>query len=523
MDELERAIVETWKRIGPSVLADPAELAKRLARRRTQLLSQPPRAWCLAVRANDHRINQQTALVTRSHRLDSAGRQSSEVSHLVQLDAALLKELCAPVHIDPPGEDAHDVAKKLGVSVHGLWTARFRGVFHAHHVRRLSGKRGKPVPVLYTDRELDPATPLFTRPDPLWVWTAGSLLKKIPPRLQQTLTRVPTYQPRTPLGPIDRPRRPSQKLPPPAPDHVWYKWSNSNVYLGDDPKFWRKSPDDPGIPPAPGEVRRAPWLRPPRSPRPTPHSRRTSSSSIHFRGYLWLCPACHKKVRTLYYPLPAIDLLSNRGPDVPPLPRALFDFDAIEKPGATFACQQCHRIAFNSRVSPAVWNRLIAQLSAGLLYGQEVPKPSWFKPTRKLPFRPRPMSRPSKHREDVFQAMLQGHSFTTIAKSLALRYGDVATCAHQLYQQHHVHTRADFARVTNSPLPPKRTFPRPTQTQVLHRLRAGEDFKTIAKPLNKTPKVIRLAAHKLYRRFGVHSVAELRRALRSPHAPLTTP
>jgi hypothetical protein len=53
MEELEKSILDAWTRIGRAVLADPLELARRLARRHTNLMLHPPRAWCLAVRASD--------------------------------------------------------------------------------------------------------------------------------------------------------------------------------------------------------------------------------------------------------------------------------------------------------------------------------------------------------------------------------------------------------------------------------------------------------------------------------------
>ena len=70
MDELERSILDAWKRVGPAVLADPRELTRRLARRRTNIILHPPRAWCLAVRASDRRINARTAAITPEHAID---------------------------------------------------------------------------------------------------------------------------------------------------------------------------------------------------------------------------------------------------------------------------------------------------------------------------------------------------------------------------------------------------------------------------------------------------------------------
>src|SRR5437867_3468914 len=56
MTDLDEAILNAWQKLRPRILSDPHELARRLSRRRNSLLSRPPRAWCLAIRASDHRI-----------------------------------------------------------------------------------------------------------------------------------------------------------------------------------------------------------------------------------------------------------------------------------------------------------------------------------------------------------------------------------------------------------------------------------------------------------------------------------
>src|SRR4051794_34085361 len=62
-DELLDLLIASWKKIQPLIDRDPDELARRLARRRTGMLRRPPRAWCLAVRASDQRINPATAAI----------------------------------------------------------------------------------------------------------------------------------------------------------------------------------------------------------------------------------------------------------------------------------------------------------------------------------------------------------------------------------------------------------------------------------------------------------------------------
>jgi hypothetical protein len=54
--DVDVAIMNAWWRVKPLLLADPEELARRLARRKKAGLVRPPRGYCLAVRASDRRM-----------------------------------------------------------------------------------------------------------------------------------------------------------------------------------------------------------------------------------------------------------------------------------------------------------------------------------------------------------------------------------------------------------------------------------------------------------------------------------
>ena len=69
-EELERNICRAWVKLRGKILADPRELHRRLARRRSSLLTRPPRAWCIAIRASDRRITPIYWLITPEHALD---------------------------------------------------------------------------------------------------------------------------------------------------------------------------------------------------------------------------------------------------------------------------------------------------------------------------------------------------------------------------------------------------------------------------------------------------------------------
>src|SRR5688500_3517291 len=60
MDDIQRALAAAWTKIRPRLARDQDELRRRLLRRRQALLQTPPRAWCLALRANDTRIGDAT-------------------------------------------------------------------------------------------------------------------------------------------------------------------------------------------------------------------------------------------------------------------------------------------------------------------------------------------------------------------------------------------------------------------------------------------------------------------------------
>ena len=59
MNDVARLVLEAWEKLGPKIMGDPDELAKRLARRRMAILTRPVRAWSLAVRASDRRTPKQ--------------------------------------------------------------------------------------------------------------------------------------------------------------------------------------------------------------------------------------------------------------------------------------------------------------------------------------------------------------------------------------------------------------------------------------------------------------------------------
>src|SRR5438045_479221 len=111
MVDIETPLREAWTRVRPRLEAEPEELRRRLARGAQATLSKPPRAWCLAVRANDTRIDdglpQPWDALDRKRDRDKYPpgywqNKPAPQRHEVRLDSDFVRRLCAPVRIDPP-------------------------------------------------------------------------------------------------------------------------------------------------------------------------------------------------------------------------------------------------------------------------------------------------------------------------------------------------------------------------------------------------------------------------------------
>src|SRR5205814_3030016 len=113
--DLERAIREAWLNLRGKILSDPQDLARRLARRRKKTLTQPPRAWCIAIRASDRRITPAHWIISPEHAmdLDHPEHPYEPIEHEVTIQTHAIRRYCTPVGFSR--EDAADVAKMLGV------------------------------------------------------------------------------------------------------------------------------------------------------------------------------------------------------------------------------------------------------------------------------------------------------------------------------------------------------------------------------------------------------------------------
>src|SRR6266436_2151292 len=132
--EVERNIREAWVRVRGEILSDPGELHRRLARRRSKILSRPPRAWCIAVRACDRRIGPGYWVIFPEHalELDHPEHPYEPIEHEVTIQTHAIRRYCHPVRIAKPNEVVSDVAKRLGVTQRALRRARLQGMYQEH-------------------------------------------------------------------------------------------------------------------------------------------------------------------------------------------------------------------------------------------------------------------------------------------------------------------------------------------------------------------------------------------------------
>src|SRR3954469_9385498 len=168
-EQIERAIDDAWARVRREILADPNELHRRLARRRLKLLTRPARAWCIAIRASDHRITPMHWMIYPQHAMDlnHPAHPYQPIEHEVTIQKHGIRRCCNPVSFSRA--DAVDVAKMLGVSPPQVLHARWRGQFDEAFYKGLGGKHGKPIPLISPRGELlDPGHREFSSPHPIW-------------------------------------------------------------------------------------------------------------------------------------------------------------------------------------------------------------------------------------------------------------------------------------------------------------------------------------------------------------------
>lgn len=159
------------------------------------MMNRPPRAWCVAIRANDTRIHSGSAVIVP----EEAGHLSGHYrgveyvprEHEVTLDAPLVRRLCAAVYTDKPYSPIPEMMRRLGCSLHNIRAAIRAGVFTVTKISGLGGKWGRPIPLIYSPHPLDPGARLRQHADPVWGTMWRYVCERVPDDLKQTIRRVP--------------------------------------------------------------------------------------------------------------------------------------------------------------------------------------------------------------------------------------------------------------------------------------------------------------------------------------------
>ncbi|MEA2710288.1 MAG: Bacterial regulatory protein luxR family [Phycisphaerales bacterium] len=474
-DEVTDFLLEAWRRVRETLRNNPIDVAKRLRRGRDVWTKRPPRAWCLAIRASDTRITPMTA---RCEPEDAAYpreamsphlRTSSHAPHRVTVDATLLAMLTERVRVDGCGEPHEQLAQRLGRHKMGLRIARAKAKLKTYHESPTGGRGGNPRPIVSAGDSLDPGAHLFQRPDRAWGWTGILAPWRLPDDLPpQTIQRVPFCIDRTrafidktnlhPEHPLvdPPPRKPSPyKLGKPLViDNAQYKWKGEQ-FVGYD---WRAAETNPLIREnyeffqrRRERVRRWRKARAARGDANRPAGA-GGGGSLLFRGWMWLCPICGRRSKVLFYPLPPVNVLRGYGTlredDI--IDAAFVLEPSLRQPPTPhfsgLACHKCHGVFTITRARNCAWNEIVTYLSGGLLYGHEVPTPSWFTPDRKREFRPCLGRAPSKRLPQIATLILRGLSYTQIARKLGITKDTVSGHVQRLYKLHKVRGRANLER-----------------------------------------------------------------------------
>lgn len=201
MDELLTLLSVAWNdTVKPLIARDPAELSRRLARRQSGMLRRPPRAWCVALRAADQRINSfHAACVPEEYYWprSSTRRDDRAIAHEVLVDAKLVRRVARPIALEAP-MPMEQITKLLGLSRGSIKSMTKRGVFEVSYIQNWQGRRGRPVPFYFTRKMLDPCRGRGREMiDPIWGSSHRYIADHVPADLQQTLTRVPHFIPKS--------------------------------------------------------------------------------------------------------------------------------------------------------------------------------------------------------------------------------------------------------------------------------------------------------------------------------------
>src|SRR3989440_12535779 len=115
MNDVARLVLEAWEKLGPGIMGDSDELNRRLARRRMAILTRPPRAWCLAIRASDRRITPAHWVISPEHAMDfnHPAHPYEPIEHEVIIRPQALRKFCRAGGTDSSGGHVGGAFRRL--------------------------------------------------------------------------------------------------------------------------------------------------------------------------------------------------------------------------------------------------------------------------------------------------------------------------------------------------------------------------------------------------------------------------
>jgi hypothetical protein len=349
MDALDIILTDAWNRMSKRLRENRVSALKRSRRRFKGVLTRPMREWCLVIRASDTRITAGNALIDAcgeraiphpegEGELAAIGRHEP---HTLLLTGKLIRELTKPITIPWPGVTYEEAAKICGREYKTMkgWILRSskKGHFKIDYYREFkfpestrrskNGQSGRPY--VWTPSPIDPNNFEGRAPHPVW----GTL----------------------------------------------WQW------------MWEKLPQEHEF-----EVQRVPMTR-------------MRNGKECFRGWNFVCPGrldvegnltgCGRRCTYLYAPQTMWTLAqalcdgSETGFELPPpevsgLTGEWFPGMSDPVKDAThgmrsFACKECWRVRSACMAKSDGWNEFVSQISGGLLYGRDVPRPAEICPVKR--------------------------------------------------------------------------------------------------------------------------------------------
>ena len=332
MDPLDIILLDAWTRMSKKVRENRVLALKRSRRRFKGILTRPMREWCLVIRASDTRITAGNALIdpmprtladARDPQCNAIGRHEP---HTLRLSGTLIRELTKPVSIDWPGVTYEEAARICGREWktmrtwgrQGMFTIDYYREFGFPRLREEGGKRGG-RPYVWTPSPIDPNSCCARPPHMVWGTLWQWLWKNLPEEYELIVDREPHF----------------------------CVFRGETVFRG-----WEFV--CPGRVNAQGEYmgcgRRCRYLYVPRT--------------------VWTLAKAIGDGRGAGFEMPEDSGLAGQW--FPGLGDPVKDWAGGVR---SFACKKCWRVRGACMARSDGWNEFVSQISGGLLYGRDVPRP----------------------------------------------------------------------------------------------------------------------------------------------------